>query len=746
MNKAFPDKLRETALVTLLCIIVIAAVFYPAVFQGKLIFLEDGRGSDSLDHNIIRRHLAVQSIIKYGEFPLWEPKIGCGAPLFAESEAGVLYPTILFYFLKDLTLATNLTVLSAVLIAMLGSYLWCRCLGLEPPASGVGALAYGLSYSFLLRTGQLNIIHVIAWLPASLAAIYLGITTARKRYVFLLAVIWTAQLLVSHFQMAAICQICCWLYICWLIFTQANQRMIDRFKRLGMFICALMFAASLAAVQLLPTRELAYQSTRSTAVSLDSLEKIAARWNMLAVFVNPFYLEFSDDPNEKAPHNKTCFYAREWFHYIGIIPFLLCFCAFAAPRKRLALGFLFQAGFFLIASMGPTYGIYYIIWRFLPYFNSFRSPGRFAIPLTCIMAILAAIGLQNLLDYSKARYGKRRCQTAVCIILVLICADFIYVNSQVQGYLPNNWQEKPRTLELINSPQRIYSPYSGTSWKNYLEYTYQEPDRRYDTYWQHRALLGTNLSSIWAIESPEDYLSHAGGIVLEHSYIQQISLYYIMNSIHSLNEREIAFIAPKLCTWLRLIGISHIVTPMPLPAEWPSEEFADKSSVVITELPGAKAYIYTIAKPLKKIRLVKALQKGMPADALDLGKLVHYQDTDGLYESDFTASGGLGQAELETASNHSIIIKTSCPKDAYLIINNTFDPNWKAWVDNMPVTIQRTNLSLQSLPVPKGKHRIELRYISPAFELGLKISLATLAAFFVTAVLTLRAEKNRQQR
>lgn len=112
----FDDKLnkfKECVCAVILCAAVITIVFYPAVFQGKIIYLEYGAGSDSLDLNIPRRYLAVQSLTKYGEFPLWEPKICCGAPLFAESEAGVLHPALLFFFQDNTTLAANLTILSA---------------------------------------------------------------------------------------------------------------------------------------------------------------------------------------------------------------------------------------------------------------------------------------------------------------------------------------------------------------------------------------------------------------------------------------------------------------------------------------------------------------------------------------------------------------------------------------------------------------------------------------------------------
>ena len=357
MSKPIPKKLRETALVTLLFIIVTAAVFYPAVFQGKLMFQEDGTGSDLLDLNITRRFLAIQSLIKYGEFPLWEPKIACGAPLFAESEAGVLYPTILFFLLSDLTLAANLTVLSAILIAMLGCYFWSRCLGIGPLASMVSSLAYGLSELFLLRTVALNIINTIAWLPVSLAAIHLWIATERRRYCFLLTAIWTGQLLAGHFQMTAICQICCWLYILGLLAVHNCSGKFSRCLKLAALASALVFSVCLSAVQLLPTRELTAQSSRSTAVPLEWLNRHSPDIKDLQYCVNPFY---SCSKDRRLPYYRARINKYNSFPYMGILPLILFCCSFAnAKRRKLSIYLTVLALFFFTASLGPKYGIYY---------------------------------------------------------------------------------------------------------------------------------------------------------------------------------------------------------------------------------------------------------------------------------------------------------------------------------------------------------------------------------------------------
>ena len=272
------DKVRETIIIIFLFLSIISIIFYPAVFQGYIIYQENEPGSDLFDINIPRRYLAVQAITKYKEIPLWEPKIGCGVPLFAESEAGILHPALLFFMLNDLTAAANLTILSAILIAMLGSYVFCRCLGLQPLACIIAALSYGLGETFLLRTSGLNIIHVIAWLPSTLALLYLWITTEKKRYCFLLTIIWTLQLLSSHFQMFAVCLICSCLYGINVLCIQQSINIKNKIKIISAVIAALIFALLLGMVQILPTKELTEQSIRNEVQSIEQLNRVSQNW------------------------------------------------------------------------------------------------------------------------------------------------------------------------------------------------------------------------------------------------------------------------------------------------------------------------------------------------------------------------------------------------------------------------------------------------------------------------------------
>ncbi|MDO5295262.1 MAG: YfhO family protein [bacterium] len=744
MGKFVPQKLHEPLIVILLCMFVITAFFYPAIFQGQLIFQEDGTGSDALDLNIVRRYLAVQSILQYKEFPLWEPKIACGAPLFAESEAGVLYPGILFFFLDNLTLAANLTVLSAILIAMLGSYYWCRCLKLEPWPSGVAALVYALSEIFILQTANFNIIHVIAWLPLSLAIIHLIFNTGKTHYYFALTFIWAMQLLAGHFQMAAICQICCWLYIFCLLFIKKIETDVLPWKILGLSAVSLGLAIALSAVQLLPTKEFTEQSTRSAAVPLDWLDAHSPKFHGLQFLFNPFY---SSEAERAQPHFKAKFNRFNSLPYIGILPLLLsCFSLYSLKQQKLIAGLLLMAGFFLLVALGPKYGVYYILWKYMPYISNFRVTVRFAIPLVCIIAVLAAMGTQNLSTYVKRLYNKNTAVLATAAVLSLICLDYGYVNNEVQGYLPSNWNSSPPVLQTLKTPQRIYSPYSCFAWGSYLDYLSAHRGSRGDIYWQHRSLLSPGVLPLWGREAPDDYIFYGTGIVLKHSANMQKAMSELMKKALIIDSPERQLLAPRLTNWMRIQGITHLITPLPLPADWPHSEFASVQTHPVAEMPHKQIYIYALANSQAKLRLVASVQAKTPNNCLNLEKLLGLKGRSTVYESDLDCPASIGNVSLETATNHRLTLTTDCGQDAYLIISNTFDGNWKANVDGLPTPISLTNLAFQSLPVSKGKHRVELRYISPAFELGWKISLTAAIAFIVLWIVSIfRQQKCKRQ-
>ena len=63
---------------------------------------------------------------------------------------------------------------------------------------------------------------------------------------------------------------------------------------------------------------------------------------------------------------------------------------------------------------------------------------------------------------------------------------------------------------------------------------------------------------------------------------------------------------------------------------------------------------------------------------------------------------------------------------SFVVLSEVFYPGWEAFVDGLPAPIIRGNLVLRAIPVPAGKHTIDLRFRSKTFLWGLVIGLASM--------------------
>ena len=76
-----------------------------------------------------------------------------------------------------------------------------------------------------------------------------------------------------------------------------------------------------------------------------------------------------------------------------------------------------------------------------------------------------------------------------------------------------------------------------------------------------------------------------------------------------------------------------------------------------------------------------------------------------------------------------------------LVLSEVYDPAWQAEVDGKPVKVQVANHVLRAVAIPAGEHAVELRYQSPALQVGLAISLAGYLAITTILVAALRRRR-----
>lgn len=83
------------------------------------------------------------------------------------------------------------------------------------------------------------------------------------------------------------------------------------------------------------------------------------------------------------------------------------------------------------------------------------------------------------------------------------------------------------------------------------------------------------------------------------------------------------------------------------------------------------------------------------------------------------------RAKITEYDIHKITIDAEASGNNLLYISEVYYPDWKAYIDGSPAEILKTNYTFRSIIVPKGKHKIELKFEPQTYYTGKNISIAS---------------------
>lgn len=84
--------------------------------------------------------------------------------------------------------------------------------------------------------------------------------------------------------------------------------------------------------------------------------------------------------------------------------------------------------------------------------------------------------------------------------------------------------------------------------------------------------------------------------------------------------------------------------------------------------------------------------------------------------ADETGVGGSGDALSGAActvvrrDGGVVAVAVDCPGDGYLVLADSWAPGWRAEVDGAPALVERANLALRAVKVPRGRHTVVFSY------------------------------------
>jgi uncharacterized membrane protein YfhO len=98
--------------------------------------------------------------------------------------------------------------------------------------------------------------------------------------------------------------------------------------------------------------------------------------------------------------------------------------------------------------------------------------------------------------------------------------------------------------------------------------------------------------------------------------------------------------------------------------------------------------------------------------------------------------GKEGKVEFISESNNRLQLLVRAPENTFLVLNDTYFPGWKAFVDGKQTTIYRADYTFRAISLNAGTHRVDFVYDPLSFKLGVMISLLGIIGCVVVGFVT----------
>ncbi len=659
-----------------------------------------------------------------GRLPLWNPYAYGGSPFLADVQSAIFYPlSLLTVGLSGISggfspAGLEIEALLHFFLASFFTYLFVRRL----VGSRVGALvsaivfAYG-GYLTSYPVQQLAILEVNIWLPLVLLLVDLAVATGRRRYTVLAGLSLGVSLLAGHPQSS--------MYLLYLsaIYLLARARWAGRplsasAADLGLF---LVVGIGLAAVQLVPSAEYMWLSTRSQA----AYSEMASG------------LQFFDLLQLLLPGSVTTM----WPIYVGILPLALAAVALAIRPRAQAIFWASVAAVALVLSLGGNTFAYGPFYLFVPGFDLFRSQERAMFLFSFSMAVLAGVGastlLRGLVGEERERLGRlSRSVGWLALIAFLAVLLFQY------GWTDAGLSGSSRFRSLLSSSVFLLLVL-GMSWallrarlgsfmgRRFLSMAmillvlvdlftingYKGlPEEGAENLWRTTPLIGIpqgdpdifRLSNEWQL--PGNY-----GCVFRLEDIGGAS---------PLKIRwydELASAVPEARLW-RLMNVKYVITYR--------KAVSAPSEIVYQEAQGDGAsYLHRLADLAPRAFVAYKARGGVVDD--EALRLLADEEFDPFEEAILAGpvppglSGGTGassSARILERSPQRLVVEVEAEAEGLLVLSEVFYPGWKAWVDGDEVAILRAQHALRAVPVARGTHRVVMTFEPLSVKIGLAVS------------------------
>jgi hypothetical protein len=748
MHKTRPQEIAARVLLT-----IAALLPYWRLLTFSVVFVTDDYfASDIFNGELPARVLAGQSI-RSGQWPVWTNQLCSGYPL-AGSPADPI--GLALFALLPAAPALDALVIVLLLVAAHGTYSLARRFGADRIGAVLAGVAFAGSGYIACQLKHLSIVSTVVWLPVGLLLIDRALAPAasgRRRPVAmaLFGLVFAQQVLCAFPQSAYICALT---YGAFALFRAWSWRRALAGPRsaiglLGGLGVAVALGAAAGAIVLLPLSALGSVSDRAETLGYEWSTRLAYWPENLWTFIVPY---INGDISDNSYVGPPFFW--EDYGYVGLATFVLAF--YGGIRERTRSVVLFTAAMTVLAYLfvlGQATPVFRVAYMLIPGLELFRFPTRFLIVVELGLALLAAFGLTRLReDLARRRAAPSRLPVLVASAICAATSFDLFIHQPRQNPMvpARDWLAAPRVVEAIrrdNAQPRTFTPRHRDEHRRTFQVARGWAD--VTPYFQLRDALAPNLGGgFWNLPSGDCYVGISPRWFVDvwgdHSREVSLMAFLAMNDFPAGALR----VGPNIAAVLRAYGVTHMLSSYPV------------RGVALTELARTDhAYVYKI-DGAARVRFVPAARHVTDAEAakrlldpaFDPDREVLLADAPAGprppvdQASEAPNSAPAPRAAIIRETQTEIVVEATAAADGFLLLADTFYPGWTAEVDGKAVALDRANLSVRAIQLPKGSHVVRFVYEPPGVQRGLWISAAALLALLVwlgAALYTAKGPRDR---
>lgn len=473
--------------------------------------------------------------------------------------------------------------------------------------------------------------------------------------------------------------------------------------------------------------------------------------------------------------------------YFGVIVLVLAVAGIALNFKKnpFVQASTFIIISFLLLSFGSTFPVIYdLFYKYMPYFSSFRAPVMIHYYMDLVILIMAGFGLKSIIEMIKqADRQKTLLRTAyvaggVGVLFLLISVagfensytDSVvngplgqkltsqgYQAQQVSGYLKQ--QVAPNAYENIISDLRLHGFLILLVAALILLYAQKKVARNvmllgitiiamfdllsvtaktlhWDDKKQRDEFVAETDYTKWLLSKEPETYNYRVAQMNKGSLVTTNDLaYYRLHQFNGYQGAKLRIYQDAVDVaggdnpmLLGLANVKYIISDSPVKDTTAyTEVFKGSNVIYLNKFAMPRSYFVNENKFETGINILNSIKAG----SFDPRKTAF---TEKNIDVKIDVPDSTVSSRISNFGIHNIEYDVYASGNNLLVLTEIYYPaGWKAYIDGNETEIYKTNYFLRSVVVPKGKHKVELKFYPETYYSGKKISLA--ANILVTLLL-----------